>query len=232
MSFIDEITTVRFAGRFRSSAITVIAEVLEDPVRARLIRDGTERDRRALPARFELGDGTAVEVTASGRTITDCAIIADGQRTSLTLAPDSLARRYLRVADGQPAARLIQGLLGWVVVPVVFLLGLSRLLDVPILERPLSAIGVSQPIDPPLGAAWWYVPLAIGLLLLLDAEAKLRASYRRFLSATTEPARTRSAKATPAPSALSPTRPKAGWETRFDRWGSTVAAVTQSRFVG
>ena len=190
MRFIDEITTIRFAGRFRSCDIAVVAEVLEDPIRARLILDGTERDRQPLPSRFDLGDAAAVEVAASGRTVTDCAIVADGRRTSLTLAPDSLARRYLRFADEQPAARVGRVLLGWVVVPVLFLLGLSRLLNAAFLERPLSAIGVTQPVDLPLGAAWWYLPLAIALLLLLGAEATLRTSYRRFLVATAEPVRT------------------------------------------
>lgn len=232
MSFIDEITTVRFAGRFRARDIAVVAEILEDPVRARLLVDGTERDRRNLPARFDLGDDASVEVAASGRTITDCAIVWEGQRTTLTLAPDSLTRRYLRFADGQLAARVAHGLLGWVVVPVLFLLGLSRLLNLAILERPLSVIGVSQPVDLPFGAAWWYVPLAIGLLVLLDADEKLRERYRRFLVATTEPVRAQPATSAPDPAPLAHAGPTAEWDARFDRWGSKVASFTQSRFTG
>lgn len=232
MTFIDEITTVRFAGRFQARDITVVAEVLEDPVQARLLVDGTERDRGNLPARFDLGDGAVVEVAASGGTITDCAVVEEGQRTTLTLAPDSLTRRYLRFTDGQLAARVAQGLLGWVVVPVLFLLGLSRLLNVAILERPLSVIGVSQPVDLPFGAAWWYIPLAIGLLVLLDAEEKLRQRYRRFLVATTEPVRAQPATSAPDPASLDHAGPTDEWDARFDRWGSKVTAVTQSRFTG
>lgn len=54
MELIDEITTVRFSGRQRLHEITVIAEVLEDPVRARLLVNGIERKRKNLPARFDI----------------------------------------------------------------------------------------------------------------------------------------------------------------------------------
>ncbi len=60
MEPVDEITTVRFNGVHRLREITIIADVLEDPVRARLLEDGVERGRQDLPARFNLADGAAV----------------------------------------------------------------------------------------------------------------------------------------------------------------------------
>jgi len=234
--FIDEITTVRFTGRDRLRDITVIAEVLEDPVRARLLIDGVERDRQDLPARFDLGAGAVVEVAAKGRTVNDCAIVAGGQRTSLTLAPDSLARRYFHVNDDTALGEVVRGVVFVVIIPILFIAGLARLINVPALERPLSAIGVSQPVDLPWQASWWFIPLAVALLFLLGAEEDIRKAYRRFLTATTEsvvlPA-TGSVAGTSVPlAASSPAREPDGWEQRFDRWGKAVEGITKSRFAG
>ncbi len=236
MGFIDDITTVRFSGRHSLRDMTVIAEVLEDPVRARLLIDGAERDRQDLPARFDLGDGAAVEVAAKGRTVTDCAVIDEDQRTSLALAPDSLARRYLRISDETAIGEIVRGIVFFVVIPVLFIAGLARLINVSALERPLSAIGVSQPVDLPWPASWWFVPLAVGLLFLLGVEEDIRKAYRHFLTATSEPLAspvTGPVASTTTPLAASaPAREPDAWKRRFDRWGKTVEDITTSRFAG
>ena len=240
MGLIDEITTVRFSGRHRLREIMVIAEVLEDPVRARLLVDGVERERQDLPARFELGDGAAVEVSAKGRTITDCAVVADGRRTQLTLAPDSLVRRYLRIADGHPAAEIARGIVFFVVIPILLVAGLARLINISLLERPLSAIGVSQPVDLPWAASWWFVPVAVVLLVLLGAEEDLRKAYRRFLAPVSGlapasmagPARAPAAGTSDGLATSSSSREPDAWDHRLDQWGRKVANFSRARFAG
>lgn len=239
VGLIDEITTVRFSGRYRLREITVIAEVLEDPVRAKLLVDGVERERQDLPARFDLEDGAAVEVTAKGRTITDCAIVAGGRRIRLALASDSLTRRYLQIADGHPIGEITRGVVFFVVIPILLVAGLARLINVSLLERPLSAIGVSQPVDLPWPASWWFIPVAVVLLFLLGAEEDLRKVYLRFLTATTEPAippvtqPMAQVSGTSSPlAATSSDREPGEWEQRLDRWGGKVEDFTRARFVG
>ena len=105
----------------------MVFDFFDEPTHARLLVDGEDRGNRGVPATFDLGDGATLEADATGWAVTECALVAGGQRTRLTPLDDQVESRLGRFWSANPRLEPAVRVVGGAVIAVAAVLGLIDL---------------------------------------------------------------------------------------------------------
>ncbi len=203
----ESFTTSRFTGRHAGRTLEVVFDFFDDPTQARLIVDGTERDKKGVPARFDLGDGATLEAEATAYAVMECAVVTADQRVRLQPVDDHVARWHERFFARHPRVESIIGAVGAVVIAVAGFLGLidlynaamtiggrfgdrllERFQDIERVPYLLDVIDwLPDSIDLPIALSWWQAALVIVIPMLFTFDRDVRRSNRRFGAAQAGP---------------------------------------------
>ena len=137
----------------------MVFDFFDEPTHARLRVDGEDCGNRGVPARFDLGDDTTLEADATDWAVTECAVVAGGQRTRLTPLDNQLESRLGRFWSNHLLLEPVVRVVGGAVIVVAGVLGLidlyNQAIGWDILDWLTSRVTLLRPIDLPIGLAWW-----------------------------------------------------------------------------